>query len=186
MGGIIIIKKIFLFVLLFIIVVPNAFAIDTDDVDYYQQNPDTGYAVVIDDEANLLKDEEIGKLSDEMFSLTKYGNIVFLTKDNSSLSSQKIAHDYYYNLFNTDSGTVILINMRERVVYIHSDGENYKSITDDKALSITNNIYRELKNKNYYVGAKKAFSQIQRILMRTIYNRRANAAYSKRFSVIFN
>ena len=51
-------------------------------------NPDTGYYVLIEDDANLLTDAEETKLATRMRSITKYGNAVFKSDD-----PQKTIHD---------------------------------------------------------------------------------------------
>ena len=122
------------------------------------------YQLVIEDDAHLLTEEEITQLRDKMTSLTKYGHIIFKSISENTTSADQFARSYYHNNFSTDSGTLFLIDMDNRKIYIFSDGANYQHITDSKALSITDNIYRYASNGDYYQCAYQAFDQIQTIL----------------------
>lgn len=159
-------KKIVFAMILLALSITISYGYDIEQADYYLLNENTGYSVVINDEADLLSGDEITLLSNDMFPLTEFGNIVFLSTTYPSTSQHKIANDYYYELFGTASGSVLLIDMYERIVYIYSDGSNLKTITSSKAEIITDNIYQYLSAKKYYDGASVAFSQIYTLLNR--------------------
>ena len=159
-------KKIVFAMILLALSITISYGYDIEQADYYLLNENTGYSVVINDEADLLSGDEISLLSNDMFPLTEFGNIVFLSTTYPSTSQHKIANDYYYELFGTASGSVLLIDMYERIVYIYSDGSNLKTITSSKAEIITDNIYQYLSDKKYYDGASIAFSQIYTLLNR--------------------
>ena len=144
----------------------TSITIGQDESVLSHKNERTKYTLIIDDQASLLTDEEKTLLLNDMMPLTQYGNIVFLSTTYAEKSQHKIAHDYYYGMFGTDSGTVLLIDMRERIVYIYSDGDNLKSITNSKSEIITDNIYTFLGNGQYYIGAKEAFEEINTLLQR--------------------
>lgn len=132
--------------------------------DMYE-NSDTGYKVIIEDDADLLSYTEEQSLADSMEKLTEYGNIAFKSINRNSYgSTPRYAERYYHETFGKESGTVFLIDMSQRKIYIFSDGQNYKTITKSKAETITDNIYKYASNKEYFECADKAYSQMYTIL----------------------
>jgi uncharacterized protein len=123
------------------------------------------FDLVIEDDANLLSAEETEMLRDKMEPLTQYGNIIFKSINNNNFSStNEYARNYYYNKYRNESGTILIIDMQYRYVYIVSAGNNYATITNKKAEVITDNIYRYLSSKNYYEGSSKAIEQLNTLL----------------------
>ena len=131
-----------------------------ENVNAITMENDNGYKLVIEDDASLLSDEEINKLTDEMYSLTEYGNIAFKSISNNYTSTDSYARNYYHELFSNQSGTLFLIDMYRRNIYIFSDGDNYRIINNDKAYIITDNIYRYASSEEYYECASEAFKEI--------------------------
>lgn len=124
-----------------------------------------GHNLVIQDDANLLTEEQIEVLRTYMTPLTEYGNIVFKTTNYNPTTPKQYAHDCYYDMFGEQSGSLFLIDMQNRYLFIHSDGTNYKKyITTAKANSITDNIYTEALKGDYLSCAMQAFSQMNTIL----------------------
>ena len=154
-------NKLKIFIVLIIIL--STFSTQALELNY--KNETTNYTVVIEDDANILSESEEEKLLDEMKPLTKFGNIIFKSIDkNTFYDAGKYASDYYHSNFNTESGTLFLIDMDTRTVYIFSDGNNYKTITRSKALSITDNVYTLASDEEYYECASKTYSQINTLL----------------------
>lgn len=127
-------------------------------------NPDTGYQAVIEDDAELLSEEERLALTEMLEEITAYGNVAFKTIDDNSMSTENYARSYYKDMFGTASGTLFLIDMENRIIWIHSDGAVYKVITTAYANTITDNVYRYASDKEYFVCAQKAFEQILSLL----------------------
>ena len=124
-----------------------------------------GHTLLIEDDAKLLSEEEVEKLKKKMKPLTKYGHIVFKSISyNPKYSTESFANDYYYSKFGNESGTIFIIDMDKRMIYIVSAGENYKTVTKRKAEIITDNIYRYASRQEYYECAAKAYDQILTIL----------------------
>jgi len=124
-----------------------------------------GHTLLIEDDANLLTPEEEEKLKEKMKPLTKYGHIVFKSISiNPNGSTKEFANNFYYSKFGNESGTIFIIDMDERMIWIVSAGENYKTVTDSKADIITDNIYKYASRKEYYECAYNAFDQIETIL----------------------
>ena len=123
------------------------------------------YKLVIEDDANLLSEEEKIKLMDDMTPLTEYGHIIFKSINTHPYgNTYKYGKNYYYNNFQNEDGTLLLIDMSQREVYIISGGDNYKTITTAKSEIITDNIYRYLSAGNYYEGASQAYYQMNQLL----------------------
>ena len=130
-----------------------------------KNNSELGYRIVLEDDADLFSDEEENKLKDIMTSLTEYGNIAVKTINiNNSSSTDFYASNYYHQLFNNESGTLFLIDMDNREIYIFSDGSNYRVITKQKAYIITDNVYRYASSGDYYKCVDEALSEISTLL----------------------
>ena len=131
---------------------------------YVENNNTSKYKMVIEDDAGLLTEEEKENLSKEMIPLTEYGNIILKTISINETSTEQYARNYYHENYGTESGTVLLIDMARRMIYIFSDGSNYNVITSSKANIITDNIYRYASNEDYYTCASEAFIEMRTIL----------------------
>ena len=128
------------------------------------QNEETGYTARIFDEADLLTTEQEQQLLEEMIPLTEYGHIAFQTVIDNYSSTSYYSEQRYHNLFGTSSGTIFVIDMSNRQIYLFSDGQNYRYITKSKANIITDNVYRDAKRADYYGCASNTFKQINTIL----------------------
>ena len=130
----------------------------------YVTNPDTGFEVIIEDEAELLSDAEESALAQKMAEVTPYGHAAFVSVDSNYTSAGSYAEDCYYGFFGYESGTLFLIDMDNREIYIYSDGDVYKTITKSYANTITDNIYTYASDAEYFACAYKAFEQIVTLL----------------------
>lgn len=131
---------------------------------YAWNNPDTGYAVILEDEADLLNEEEESLLAVKMQGVTAYGNAAFRSISVNNSSTASYARNYYYELFGQNSGTLFLIDMDNRELYIFSNGAVNKIITSAYANTITDNVYRYASGGDYYRCASEAFTQINALL----------------------
>ena len=122
------------------------------------------YKIVIDDMADLLTEEEEEKLIDDMRPMTEYGNAIFVSVNVNNYSADSFARSYYHDNYGTNNGSLFLVDMDNREIYIFSDGYNYNVITNSKAYIITDNIYRYASNEEYYDCASVAFSQMSTLL----------------------
>lgn len=156
-------KKTFRFIILFFTLFLFLNKIHATDIEKYT-NPDTGYSVLIQDDAKILNQQEISKLMNEMEYLTRYGNIVFKSINENSQTTSKYAADFYQSIYGTENGTLFLIDMDNRYIYIYSAGSNYKIITKAKANIITDNVYKYASRAEYYKCASKSFTQIKTLL----------------------
>ena len=127
-------------------------------------DPDTGYSVYIQDDADLLSDEEEAKLVEDMKPVTEFGNAVFVSNTKYNSSTPQLAKEYYRTYSGTDSGTLFMVDMYNRYIYIYSDGEIYKTVTRSYADTITDNTYAKASKELYYECASEAFGQIHTLL----------------------
>jgi len=125
-------------------------------------NDETSYTAIIEDSAGLLTDP--AKVMESMRPITAYGNVIFKTTLENSYSAGTFAEQFLHNTFGTDSGTIFLIDMANRKVYIYSDGAIHKTITNTKAEVITDNIYTYASRGDYDSCAVNAFGQIEALL----------------------
>lgn len=130
----------------------------------YYVNTTTNYRIYIEDRAELLTEGQRQELSQAMEGITVYGNAAFLTTDTNAASTESLARSYYRERFGTDSGTVFVIDMDNRNIWIHSDGAVYQVITSAYADTVTDNVYRYASDGDYYGCAREAFSEIYALL----------------------
>lgn len=123
------------------------------------QNEETGYRVIIEDDAELLSGEEENALISIMKDITAYGNVGLKTILYNDTTSEQFLKDYYAQQFGSASGTIFLIDMDERNIQIHSNGAVYKTITRSYANTITDNIYKYATRGEYYDCCYNAFYQ---------------------------
>lgn len=124
-------------------------------------NEATGYQIYIDDWADLLTQEDEALLLDIMEKISEYGNVAFVSiTQNPSHSTDTYAENYYYDHFGYDSGTVFLIDMDERMLWLETGGYMKNTITSSYALSITDNTYQYASNGDYYLCVETAFEQV--------------------------
>ena len=143
---------------------PAATSVSADSAGAMYTNPNTGYQVFISDGADLLTEGEEASLYQDMQALTEYGGAAFVSADVSGTSSAEYARQECYKYFSAESGTVFLIDMGNRNIYIFSTGAMEKTINAGKARTITDNVYSYAKNGDYYGCAKNVFAQEKTIL----------------------
>ncbi|WP_049962305.1 TPM domain-containing protein [Oribacterium sp. FC2011] len=128
-------------------------------------NPETNYVVYIDDAADLITDDEENDLVVKMKGITEYGNVAFVTNEEThSDSTRYYTESRYQELFDWDSGTMFMIDMANREIFIHSDGEVLGIISNDRAETITDNAYRLATKADYFGCASLVFEQMQKVL----------------------
>ncbi len=157
-------KKIILYIVFLMLVLTNTICYASNMQNSISQNTNGEYKVIIEDDAYLLNAKEKNELYNIMKKLTEYGNILFKTISINYDTTERYAKNYYYNMCGNESGTVFLIDMDERMIYIYSNGKNYETITTEKAEIITDNIYQYATDKEYFKCASEAYSQIYTLL----------------------
>lgn len=128
------------------------------------ENPDTGYHIILEDDAQLLDKGEPEELAAAMRAVTAYGNAAFKSISANPYSAASFADDYYHGLFGQESGVLFLIDMDNRELYLFSDGAIYRTIGKSYANTITDNVYRYASDGDYCLCASTAFEQIGAVL----------------------
>ena len=132
---------------------------------YESTNMETGYRIQLCDMADLLTPSEEEELIEVMLPISAYGNVAFVSiETNPTYSTERYVESYYEENFGYSSGTVFIIDMDERYIWIHSNGEIYKTITDAYATTITDNVYSYASAEDYLSCASVAFEQINTLL----------------------
>lgn len=127
-------------------------------------NPETGYQVILEDEAELLTEDEREALSEQMRQITAYGNVAFVTIEENYRDTDDYAEACFRELFGRSSGTLFLIDMDNRNIWIYSDGAIYRVVTKGYANTITDNVYRYASRREYYECAAEAYQEIFTLL----------------------
>ena len=148
------------FLLLFVIIATPAIGVYAEP-----ENGTNRFSILIEDNAELLSANEEEMLYEIMKPISEYGNVVFVSiQSNPYGYAANYAENTYYQLFGNQSGTIFLIDMDTRELYIFSSGDIYNKITKNQAENITANVYRLASNEAYYDCAKSAFEQINSVL----------------------
>ena len=128
------------------------------------ENSETGYFVLLQDDAELLSSDEEAQLAKEMRTITAYGNAVLKTISYNSYSASSYAEDFYYDIFGQRNGTLFLIDMDNRELYLFNSEDISYTITSSYSNTITDNVYRYASKEDYYTCASKTFEQVQSLL----------------------
>lgn len=139
------------FVLLFNMLLPVSVSADEWDNGQYE--------VVIEDDAELLSDSQELMLTEIMDRLSVYGNVAFKSIETNYQSTGSYAAQYYLETFGDTSGTVFLIDMDNRYIWIYSNGAFYDVVTKSYADVITDNVYKYASAKDYFLCAYYAYEQ---------------------------
>ena len=87
-------------------------------------NEETGYVYVLDDSADFLTDSQENSLQKQLYDLTAYCNVAFVTTTGHSKSStEDFAADYFDDVFGPHAnGTIFVIDRCLNEIYLYSDG----------------------------------------------------------------
>lgn len=127
-------------------------------------NPDTGYEVVLEDDAQLLSPEEGNELVEKMREITRWGNVALKTIQINETSAREYVESYYRETFGSDSGTVFLIDVDNREIRLRNYGGVSKVITNGYSDTIMDNCYRYASREDYYECAEEVFREVAALL----------------------
>ncbi|MCQ2081174.1 MAG: TPM domain-containing protein [Lachnospiraceae bacterium] len=142
-----------------------AFSYESEDC-WGAENEESGYWVVVDDEADLLIDSEEEELYEIMMPISSYGNVSFVTiSENYYSDTASFGRSYTEENFGRYASSVIFtIDMDNRRIEITSRGDCENKITTSIENIITDNIYTYASKGDYFTTAKRAFEQIYDVL----------------------
>lgn len=127
-------------------------------------NPDTDYVVILEDDADLLDDWEEAELMEKMQEITGWGSAAFKSIDENKTTTERFIESYYREIFGRDSGTVLLIDMDNRNIWIKNNGHISRIITNSYSDTITDNSYRYASRGEYFECAMEVFDEIETLL----------------------
>ncbi len=127
-------------------------------------NPQTGYTVYIEDSQDLLTSDEESSLVEVMMPLTEYGHAGFVSCSSEGMTTKSYAAGKYSSVFGSASGTMLVIDMGNRELYIKNNGQISKVITNAYSNTISDNIFQYAARGDYYSCASSCFSQLLTLL----------------------
>ena len=127
MSSIAVFSAIFMIIVAIVLLlsVKNARAEDEKDYKNVYINPDTGYEAIIEDDAALMAENDYEALLGLMKQITLYGNVMLKTIETNNMSTEGYIRALYNERFKSDSGTILVIDMDNRNIWIHSNGKIY-------------------------------------------------------------
>ncbi len=137
----------------------NNYDTDYSYSDMRYVNPETGYEAVIVDDAYLLLESEKSMLLEGMKLITTYGNVMFNSISYNSTSTESYIKSLYREKYGSASGTIFVIDMDNRNIWIHSNGAINRTINKSYAETITDNVYTYASDADYYTCALKVYEQ---------------------------
>ena len=111
---------------------------DYTNQDFCYVNQDTGYEAVIVDDALLLSVSEKSMLLDKMKLITTYGNVMFNSIYYNSTSTESYIKSLYREKYGSESGTIFVIDMDNRNIWIHSNGAINRTINNNAITTASN------------------------------------------------
>ena len=136
--------------------------------DYRETNAETGYTLVIHDEAGLLNGDETAEVAGAMRGITGEANVAFITYpadgDDGSDSAVK-AQIWGDAVFGGQSRfTVFIIDMKTRHLDIYASAPLAGKLTPAVLNGIAENVYLYATREQYGQCAKQTFAQIRTAL----------------------
>ena len=137
------------------LIFPQTVVVDAITTDH---NSDSGYDLILDDDADFLTDDEEDSLVEIMTEITDYCNVALVTTTSHSFySTEDFAADYFDSTFGAHAnGTIFVIDRRLNKIFIYSDGDAHKTITNSYAYSYAT----ESHGRDYYTCSYKTMEQI--------------------------
>lgn len=121
--------------------------------------------LIIQDDAELFDKDQLEEIAEYMRVIAEYGHVVFVTTDTNDTTAEAYCRQFAANYWEDgESSTMFLIDMKNRVLRIQSEGYIYEVVTDDYADTITDNIYELAADGDYLACTKEAFDEIASLL----------------------
>ncbi|MGO5052221.1 TPM domain-containing protein [Lachnospiraceae bacterium LCP25S3_G4] len=127
------------------------------------------------DDARLLAKNDTLSLENQINEIQQEVNmdiVVVTTNDTNGKSAKEFADDYYdsadFGQGRGKSGSLILLDMYHREIYISTSGEMIGYLTDQRMEDILDNSYSYFSEKDYYSGLKVAINDIHKDIQKGI------------------
>ena len=123
---------------------------------------ESGYPVLIDDDADLLTPLEESQLQADVAALNAHGAVAFFSTRQSGNTDLKA--EYYFDArISPDvhhSGVVFMVDMANREIYVFTRGAIETKVGKAGAYAVTDNVYRYASAGQYYECARAAFQEV--------------------------
>lgn len=130
-----------------------------------EKNEEKQYEAIINDELDLLTDKEERKILDIMKDICKYGNVMFVTAMPDTTDTKKYAKKLYHDEFQYEDGSIFIIDMKNRYIYVYGCGEVHE-VLDGHYDVMVDNVYEYASDNNFYLCAKVLFEEQRELLKR--------------------
>ncbi len=140
--------------------------IEQDQEDFVLcKNRDSGYEILIDDMADLFTENEENDLLPSMIDCSDGGYVILVTIDDNKYSdAYSYCENYYRSKIPEESGIMFLIDMDTRELRFYSEGTYHRQLTSDVMNIISDNVYKQAHNGDYFACANEAFKEIADVL----------------------
>ena len=125
-----------------------------------ENNSETGYRAVIEDNAGLLQTEEFRNVFDAMKGVTVHCDAGFLTRQSGGGSVEEYARQWGRGTFGHDRYIVFFIDMGTRNICAYAGWDMLDVFSVADANTVTDNVYKWASRKQYGECAVQAFGQI--------------------------
>ena len=131
---------------------------------FAEEMGESGYRVVIHDEADLLTEAEEATLRAVMEKVLPYGNAAFVSVDQNETTTERLAESKFLEFFGDTSGALLMIDMDNRYIQLIADGAVYRTVNKTRCNEIVDNVYTYASKGDYLSCASRAFEQVVRTL----------------------
>ncbi|AZP92310.1 TPM domain-containing protein [Enterococcus mundtii] len=111
----------------------------------------------VNDEAGLFTSDQIVTLNQQAQEINEKikGQVFIVTTESNSEEPRDFADNYLRNAIGNDqNGSVLLLDMGQREIYISTSGNMIDYLTDRRIDSILDDVYDQMTNANYYAAAQ--------------------------------
>jgi uncharacterized protein len=126
--------------------------------------PVSAQAATVDDQAQLFTAEQIQELEEQAAPLNEEikGNVFIVTTATNTEEPRDFADNYLrQQIGNDQNGSVLLLDMNQRQIYISTSGNMIDYLTDSRIDSILDDVYNQMTNQNYFEAAKAYLTETQ-------------------------
>ncbi|WP_265458782.1 TPM domain-containing protein [Enterococcus sp. HY326] len=125
----------------------------------------------VEDNAGLFTADEITQLDEAIDNLNQHSDAqMFIVTNSTSVGTIRNYADNYLRdkVGNNNNGTVLVIDMASREVYISTSGNMITAITDSRLNKILDNVQGSLQDGDYYAAANDYVKGVRRYFVKEV------------------
>lgn len=129
---------------------------------FFWSNDVKATTVTVNDEAGLFTQEQIQTLETQAQSINKKikWQLFIVTTNTNSEEPRTFADDYLRNAIGNDqNGSVLLIDMGQREIYISTSGNMIDYLDDHRIDATLDDVYNQMTNTDYFAAAQAYLSK---------------------------